>query len=160
LVGKANKQKKHVARKKKNHQTRKKEERKKKTDATCELCIQAFFCKCEQVVNMFKLQSWKNFLVHAHEIEFCHKIFQTCLKIQDKKVAMVQNSVVVFVNGRNQPRRAVYETSFFLGSITKTKTKTKTLAIFSSSNVYKGDRSVCISTVNFILVELRVGTKV
>jgi hypothetical protein len=57
-----------------------------------------------------------------------------------------------------KPRRAVYETSFFLGSITKTKTKT--LAIFSSSNVYKGDRSVCISTVNFILVELRVGTKV
>jgi hypothetical protein len=88
------------------------------------------------------------------------RILQTCLKIQDKKVAMVQNSVVVFVNGRNQPRRAVYETSFFLGSITKTKTKTKTLAIFSSSNVYKGDRSVCISTVNFILVELRVGTKV
>jgi len=115
LVGKANKQKKHVARKKKNHQTRKKEERKKKTDATCELCIQAFFCKCEQVVNMFKLQSWKNFLVHAHEIEFCHKIFQTCLKIQDKKVAMVQNSVVVFVNGRNQTPASCLRDFFFFG---------------------------------------------
>jgi hypothetical protein len=71
---------------------------------------------------------------------------------------MVQNSVVVFVNGRNQTPASCLRDSFFFGSITKTKTKT--LAIFSSSNVYKGDRSVCISTVNFILVELRVGTEV
>jgi hypothetical protein len=49
LVGKANKQKKHVARKKKKHQTRKKEERKKKRDATCELCIQAFFANVNKL---------------------------------------------------------------------------------------------------------------
>jgi hypothetical protein len=91
----------------------------------------SFFCKCEQVVNMFKLQSWKNFLVHAHEIEFCHKIFQTCLKIQDKKVAttclkiqdkkvaMVHNRVVVvvvvFVNGRNQTPASCLRDFFFFG---------------------------------------------
>jgi len=48
LVGKANKQKKHVARKKKNtKQERKKKE--EKSDAICELCIQAFFANVNKL---------------------------------------------------------------------------------------------------------------
>jgi len=101
-------------RKKNTKQERKKKERKKRMQHVS-FAFKLFFCKCEQVVNKFKLQSWKNFLVHDHEIEFCHKIFQTCLKIQDKKVAMVQNSVVVFVNGRNQTPASCLRDFFFFG---------------------------------------------
>jgi hypothetical protein len=85
LVGEANKQKKNVARKKKKHQTRKKEERKKeKTDATCELCIQAFFANVNKLGTSSNCKVGRTFLCMIMRSIFAIKVSR---ELQFKQLA-------------------------------------------------------------------------